>query len=77
MKSIKKFSLAAFLALIGLGTLASCGEKVPSAAETVLSKILLVQEGEDVEADFTVPKTVKYNSELHEITWSSNNEAVL
>lgn len=76
MKKIGRFALGGILSLLGVSTLASCADNA-SAAEEVLNKIIIQEDGEDVSDDFYIPKTVTVNGTAHEITWTSSDDSVL
>ncbi len=78
MKKYSKILLSGLLLGTGTLTLVSCGEDgQTSLVDEVLSKIILTEENADVSADFTIPKTVTYKSNVYNISWESSDATVL
>ncbi len=75
MKFYKK-AFVAFVGILSIGILASCGSKddgydVEAAAKRV---ILIEDKSEAVTGDFVVPKTVVLNDVTYKVDWVSNSE---
>ena len=75
MKKISKIAACGVLAALSITALASCEDN--SLAKEVLGKVILTQEGENVSADFTVPKVVNHNGASYEVSWTSSDTSVL
>lgn len=83
MKKINKIFYVLMFSLIVL-CLAACGEKTPTKtpvekpnkAEEAL-KLLIVDQAGYVDADFQLPGTIKYEGAEHDLTWTSDNGALV
>ncbi|MDE6660564.1 MAG: hypothetical protein K2J93_01920 [Anaeroplasmataceae bacterium] len=75
MKKIGKLAVMGLLATLGVTALASCGGN--DLAKELLTKVIIVQKGENVSADFVIPKSIVHQGKTYDIAWTSSDESVL